>query len=86
MDKKANIAHVNRGEPIPLKTFVCVALCLITLPASESMIERAFSQIKSIMTDYNKSMLGDLFIALSTIKVTSRYKRKYPMRLKIFGE
>lgn len=70
--------QVNGGEPIKLDIFSTIILIIISLPASESMVERAFSQIKSITTDFNKSMKKDLFISLSTIKLCLRYRKKYP--------
>lgn len=75
----AEIEHINEGHPITLDTFSRIALCLITLPASEAMIERAFNQVKSISTRYNKSMLIDLYLALSSIKIAIKYARKYPV-------
>lgn len=71
--------HVNESKPIPLKKFSDIALCLMSLPASEVMVERAFSHMKSISTKYNKSMLLDLFLALSSIKIAAKYQRKYPL-------
>lgn len=77
--ESAEIEHINDGRPIPLDNFSHIALCLITLPASEAMIERAFSQVKAISTRYNKSMLIDLYLALSSIKIEIKYARKYPV-------
>lgn len=77
--ESAEIEHINDGRPIPLDNFSHIALCLITLPASEAMIERAFSQVKAISTRYNKSMLIDLYWALSSIKIAIKYARKYPV-------
>ena len=77
LDESIRIRQVNANHPIPLNVFATTALILISLPASESMVERAFSQIKTIASDYNKSMKNDLFISLATIKLCFRYRNKY---------
>ena len=76
-DENVTIRQVNGGHPIPLNVFATTALVLISLPASESMVERAFSQIKAIATDFNKSMKNKLFLSLATVKLCLRYKNKY---------
>ena len=68
---------INANKAIHFRSFALVCLAIVSLPASEAMVERAFSQIKSIASDFNKSMKSDLFIALSTLKLTIRYKRRY---------
>lgn len=80
MDESAVIEHVNDGNPIPLDTFSSIALCIISFPASEAMIERAFSQIKAISTKFNSSMLIDFFLAIATIKIAKKYSRKYSLQ------
>ena len=72
-----SIPGINSGRPVSFSFFAAFCRALLTLPASEAMVERCFSQVKSIATDFNKTMKSDLFIALSTLKLTVRYKRKY---------
>ena len=76
-----SIPQVNGNFPISLNIFATIALILISLPASEAMVERAFSQLKAIATDFNKSTAEGLFIALSVIKLCTRYKNKYSMNI-----
>ena len=76
-DEKVIIQGINHEQPVSYFDFAMVCKALISLPASEAMVERCFSQVKSISTDFNRSMKSDIFIALATIKLTSRYKRKY---------
>ena len=76
-DETIVIPQVNNGQSIKLTVFSTIALILISLPASEAMVERAFSQMKAISTDFNKCIAKDLFLALSTIKLCVRIKRKY---------
>ena len=71
------IGMVNQGRAIKCDVFATICLVILTCPASEAMVERAFSQIKAISTDFNKNMKPDLFLALSKIKLALRYKRKY---------
>ena len=49
----------------------------MSLPATEAMCERCFSQIKAILTDFNRSMKKDLFTALGTIKMCICYDKNY---------
>ena len=82
-DESLQLPQINGGQPVSLKTFSTISLILISLPASEAMVERAFSQLKAIATDFNKSTARDLILALSIIKLCVRYKNKYTMKLKI---
>ena len=75
VNKKVKICGINSGNEISLKVFAILALMIITCPATEAMVERAFSALKSISTDFNQSMKEDLFNALATIKLCLRYKR-----------
>lgn len=77
MGEMIHIAGINNELPVDFTSFAKLCKALVSLPASEAMVERAFSAIKSITNDFNKSMGLDLFIALSTLKLTVRYKRKY---------
>lgn len=77
IEEEVIIPHVNESKPIPLNAFATTILCIISLPASEAMCERAFSALKSIISDLNTSMKPDLYHALATIKLALRYQRKY---------
>ena len=77
IDETIVLPQANGGNPISLSVFATVALILISLPASEAMVERAFSQVKAIGTSFNKSMSNDLFLSLATIKLCLRYRNKY---------
>lgn len=81
IDESITLPQVNGGNPISLSIFSTIALIMISLPASEAMVERAFSQLKAISTDFNKSMETDLFLSLSTIKLCTRYKNKYSFKI-----
>lgn len=65
------------GAPVPLLNLWKIAVALTTLPASESICERCFSQIKHLASDLNSSMKPELFEALATIKMASYYMNKY---------
>ena len=80
------IPGVNRGHPVSFDVFASFCKAMVTLPASEAMVERCFSQVKSFATDFNKTMKSDLFIALSSLKLSVRYKRKYYFTKKEFNE
>ena len=71
------IPGINKGNPVPFSTFAMFCRCLVSLPASEAMVERCFSQIKTLSSDFNKSMKSDLFIALASLKLFVRYRRRY---------
>lgn len=75
--EEVKIPHINEGNAISLRAFSTAALCIISFPASEAMCERAFSALKSIITDLNTTMKSDLYHALAIIKLVLRYKRKY---------
>ena len=77
IEKDVIISHVNESEPIPLKASAATILCIISLPSSEAMCERAFSALKSIISEFNTSMKPDLYHALAKIKLVLRYQRKY---------
>lgn len=77
LDDTVTIEQVNGGMPISLAIFANIALIMISLPASEAMVERAFSQVKAIVTDFNRSMGKELFLALCSIKLCTRYSKKY---------
>lgn len=82
MDDSIIIPQLNSGKEISWSVFATIALTLISLPASEAMVERAFSTIKVLVTDFNKRISDDLFVALSSIKLCIRYKNKYNFRIK----
>ena len=71
------IPGLNGEEPVSFSSFAIACKALVTLPASEAMVERCFSQVKSIATDFNKRMKIDFAIALSTLKLAIRYRRRY---------
>ena len=77
LDDDVIIQGCNGDAPIPCFMFARIALCLTSLPASESMVERCFSQLKSISTDFNKRMKKDLFLGLGQVKMCLRFERKY---------
>lgn len=71
------IPGVNGNAKVPFKLFTFISLAIISLPASEAACERCFSQIKTILNEFNISMKEDLFTSLATIKICMRYKRNY---------
>ena len=76
-NEEHRIPGINGESPVSFANFAIACKGLVTLPASEAMVERCFSQIKSISTDFNKRMKIDFAIALSTLKLAIRYRRKY---------
>lgn len=67
----------NSGCPTSLKPFAEIALVIVTMPCTEAVCERAFSQMKTILTDLNGNLSTDMFIAEATVKLAMKYKRKY---------
>ncbi len=72
-------AELNDGKPISFKLLSKIALIFISLPATEAVAERCFSALRRLINDYNKSIGIDLFIAMSNVKMSTRYSRKYPI-------
>ena len=62
---------------IPLQYLWRIAIALTTLPASESICERCFSQIKHLASDLNCNMKSDLFESLATVKMATYFMNKY---------
>ena len=62
---------------IDLQYFSSIALALISIPATEAMVERCFSSMKRIATDYNTKMRIELYLALSQIKVATKFSNKW---------
>ena len=62
---------------ISIKNLATIAMALLTLPASEAINERCFSQVKHLVTKYNRSIGSELFADVSTIKIASLFKEKY---------
>ena len=75
--KNVQILGFQEGRKIHLQNFWRIAVALTSLPASESICERCFSQIKHLANDLNCSMNKDLFEALATIKMASYFINKY---------
>ena len=67
----------NSGRPTSLKPFAEIALIIVTMPCTEAVCERAFSQMKTLLTDLNGNLSTEMFIAEATIKLAMKYKRKY---------
>jgi hypothetical protein len=74
---KIKIFGSNDDQPIPLRPFVQMVLSIINLPATEAMNERCFSQRKRIVSQFNHKMVDITLVALSTIKLSARFQRKY---------
>ena len=72
-----HISGINEEKPVRFHNFAIVCKCIVSLPATEAMCERCFSQLKSITNQFKKSMKDDLFTSLATLKLCARYKRKY---------
>lgn len=71
--------ELNDDKPISFELLAKVALVFVTLPASEAIAERCFSALRRLLNDYNCSIGSDVFLAMSKIKLNSRYSRKYPL-------
>ena len=67
----------NKGNPVSLKPFAEIASIIVTMPCTEAVCERAFSQMKTVLTDLNCNLSSDMFIAITTIKLAMKYKRNY---------
>ena len=68
---------LNDGHAISFVYLAKLARILTNLPATEAITERCFSALKRILNDYNGSMKVETFIAISKIKMSLRYKRRY---------
>ena len=66
--KRIQIPGFQNGRRIPLCNLWRVVVALTTLPVSESICERCFSQVKRLTSDLNRNMKPELFESLSTIK------------------
>lgn len=71
--------ELNDGKSISFKLLSKIALIFVTLPATEAIAERCFSAVRRLLNDYNQSIGFDLFLAMSNVKLNSRYTRKYPI-------
>ena len=73
-----NIIEINGvKKKINLEMFSSIALALISIPATEAMVERCFSGMKRLVTEYNSKMKTDLYLALSQIKIAAKYCNKW---------
>ena len=77
MWEEVKIPNANKGKAISLRAFLTAVLCIISFPASEAMCEKAFSAIKSIITDLNTTMKSDLYHALAIIKTYNFMVREF---------
>jgi hypothetical protein len=68
----------RNSTPSEWSGFSIVAKAIITLPATEAVCERLFSQVKAMETDYNEKMKPDLVQARARIKMAVRYRAEYP--------
>jgi hypothetical protein len=75
--KRVVIPGFHSGCPVSLSNLWKIGVALTTLPASEAICERCFSQIKHLASDLNTSMKPELFESLATIKMASYYFNKY---------
>ena len=76
-ERSVVIPGYRSSAPVSLLNLWKIAVALTTLPASESICERCFSQIKHLASDLNSSMKPELFEALATVKMASYYMNKY---------
>ena len=75
--KSIQIPGFQNGRAIPLNNLWRIAIALTTLPASESICERCFSQIKHLANDLNHRMASDMFESLATVKMATYFMNKY---------
>ena len=55
-----------------------IGISLVTMPASEAICERCFSQVRRLTNDWNKNTSVDLFEALATIRLATHFLEQYP--------
>lgn len=60
------------------RLFAEIAIPLTSMPCSESINERCFSSLKKIVSKFNKQMEPKTFVAIATVKMATRFLRKYP--------
>lgn len=67
----------NKGKPTSMQPLAEIASIIVTMPCTEAVCERAFSQMKTIITDLNGNLSSEMFVAEATVKLAMKYKRKY---------
>ena len=68
---------LNNGVPISIKPFADIALIIVMMPCTEAVCERAFSQMKNLLTDHNGKLSTEMFVAEATVRLAQKYKRSY---------
>ena len=75
--KKVTILGLNSGNPVSWNAFAIICSILLMMPCSEAVCERAFSKMKSILTDLNQNLSMEHFIAIASVKISVAFAKKY---------